>query len=52
MGERVLDGVRYLEEKVIVETLKLTEGAGQAAFHLGAITVISAPCWSWPHAPH
>lgn len=46
MGERVLDGVRYLKEKVIVETLKLTEGVGQAAFHLGAITVISAPCWS------
>lgn len=40
MGDRVLDGIRYMEEKVIVETLKLSEGDGQAAFHLGVITVI------------
>ena len=46
MGDQVLDGIRYMEERVIVETLKLSEAVGQAAFHLVVITVISAPGWS------
>ena len=52
MGDQVLDGIRYMEERVIVETLKLSEAVGQATFHLGVITVISAPGWSWPYVPH
>lgn len=46
MGDQVLDDVMYVEEKFIVKTLKLTEAAGQPAFHLIVITVMSAPGWS------
>lgn len=46
MGDQVLDDIMYMEEKFTVKTLKLTEAAGQAAFHLGVITVTSAPGWS------
>lgn len=51
MGNQVLEDIIYMEEKFIVKTLKLTEAAGQAAFHLGVITVVSGPGWSWPYVP-
>lgn len=46
VGDQVLDGIRYREEKIIVDTLKLTEAVGPAAFHLGVITAIAALGWS------
>lgn len=51
VGDQVLDGIRYREEKIIVDTLKLTEAVGPAAFHLGVITAVAAVGWSWPHVP-
>lgn len=46
VGDQVLDGIRYREEKIIVDTLKFTEAVGPAAFHLGVITAVAAVGWS------
>ena len=43
MRDHVLDGISYMEEKVIVELQKLTEAVGQAAFHPGLITIDFCP---------